>query len=143
EDDERRPLIAALDTDRVLDPLQSTHPWALNGRLDVVAREHRPGRRRTVEIEATALQRSLNRRALLAGDDLSLTRARRHDPDHGAERQACRGLSHVSPPPRLQSPSPVARGNVVRRRQIASGTADVLPFHAIVTRRGRSPPAPR
>src|SRR5215831_5305795 len=59
-DDVRRPLVTACDADRVLDTLQAAHPGSLDGRLDVVAREHGRGRAGAVEIESPALERRLH-----------------------------------------------------------------------------------
>src|SRR5262245_38477740 len=56
EYDVRRPLVATLDADHVLDSFHSARPSAPDGGLDDVAREHHRGGRRTVEIEPSTLQ---------------------------------------------------------------------------------------
>src|SRR5262245_30576590 len=95
EDDEGRTLVAAFDTDRVLDALQAAHPGTLDGRLDVVPRQHGGRRRRTVEIESTPLQRRLHRGALPGVQHLALRRAPGTDRDREAEPDQHPRLRHL------------------------------------------------
>src|ERR1043166_4515850 len=81
QDDVRRALVTTRDSDRVLYPLQSAYPRTLDGRLDVVAREHGRRRRRTVEIEPSALESGLHGLILSLREHLFLADASRDQRD--------------------------------------------------------------
>src|SRR5262245_15863647 len=72
EDDVHLPLTAAFHSDRILNPLQPAHPWALYSGLNVVRREHGRVRRRTVHLELRPLQGRLRRTPLPLGEQLIL-----------------------------------------------------------------------
>src|SRR5262249_5904977 len=99
EDDVRRALVAALDADRVLDPLQAGHPRTLDGGLDVVPRQHGGGGGRTVQIESPSFQGRLDGAALPSAEHLLLAGARRRDSRRGAEHEERPRLRHLWRPP--------------------------------------------
>ena len=98
EDDVRRALIAPRDADRVLGPFEPAHPGTLDGGLDEVTRQDGGGRRRTVEVESSALQGRLNRRVLLLREHLTLLHAADRGRRHGKEGEGRPSLRHESPP---------------------------------------------
>src|SRR5262245_24311288 len=94
--DERRALATPRHADGVLRALESPDDGPLQGRLNDLTRQNRPGRFRTVHLELTAAHGGLHRHTLLAVEKLSLAdTSRRGDGDNEQQRKGSLHLMSV------------------------------------------------
>src|SRR5262245_26530808 len=97
-DHARRVLAAARHADRILGPLDTTHPWPLVRRLDDFSRQHRGRGRGTLHLEARPIEGRLDGHLLFVIQKLALADATRDRQDCHKRRAYGVWLEHESPP---------------------------------------------